>query len=710
MADGCLLFSLVPVSSVPDYCVCLTGSLFRERERTSLVLRTHFERLSLSGFKGGAEVSTRIAPNAKTPYIPSFMLKVRLPDGSSKDVSEGSTVLDVAKSIGAGLAKAAIAGRVNGGLVDLRMPLKSDVDLQIVTDKDPAAGEVVRHSAEHVMADAVKQLWPEVQIDVGRTDHSEKFQYDFKIGRPFKPEDLERIEAKMNEILKSKAPFTREVIGREEAKKLFARMGEHLKVKRIDDIPPGEEITIYRHGSFVDLCRGPHVQSTAQIGAVKLIDTSASHWKGDEKNEVLQRIYGTAFGSKKELDEHLAKLEEARRRDHRRLGKELDLFSVSDEVGPGLILWHPKGALIRYLIEEFWRKEHLRAGYHLVFSPHMARIDLWHTSGHTGFYKDSMFSPMEVEKQDYMIKPMNCPFHIQIYKSALRSYRDLPLRYAELGTVYRYERSGVLHGLLRVRGFTQDDAHLFVTPDKFDEEIAQVLDFGVEIFRTFGFSEYEICLSTRPVKSVGTDEEWDRATKALRGALEKAKLAFTVDPGEGVFYGPKIDIKVKDTLGRAWQCATVQADFNLPTRFQLEYVDRDGTRRTPIMIHRALFGSMERFFGCLLEHYAGAFPLWLAPTQVKVLPITDEQHSYVGEVREHLAAQGFRVEADLRSEKLGLKVREAQLQKVPYMAVVGAEEVASRKVAVRKRTGEQLVPMPLGEFVNLLSAEVVSRK
>ncbi len=639
------------------------------------------------------------------PYIRRVMVEVKLPDGSIKKIETGKTVLDVAKLIGAGLAKAAIAGKLDGKIVDLRMPIRENALLQIITEKDPFANEVIRHSAEHVMADAVKQLWPKVQIDVGRTDHSEKFQYDFKIDHPFTPQDLEKIELKMNEILKKESTFTREVVSREEAKKLFKSMGEELKISRIDDIPKGENISLFRHGNFVDLCRGPHVQTTSQIGAIKLLETSASYWRGDEKNEVLQRVYGTAFRTKKELEEHLARVEEAKHRDHRRIGKDLDLFSISDEIGPGLILWHPKGALVRYLIEEFWRKEHFKAGYDLVVSPHLARLDLWNTSGHTSFYKENMFSPMEVEKQPYMVKPMNCPFHIQIYKSKLRSYRDLPLRYAELGTVYRYERSGVLHGLLRVRGFTQDDAHLFVTPDRLNDEIEKVLQFCVYIFKTFGFSEYEIYLSTRPPKSVGSDEEWANATTALKNALEKSKLPFSIDPGEGVFYGPKIDVKVKDSLGRAWQCATIQVDFNLPARFQLEFIDRDGTRRTPIMIHRALLGSMERFFGCLVEHYVGAFPLWLSPVQVKLLPITDGQHSFAEEVRLKLNAEGFRAEVDGRNEKLGFKIREAQLEKVPFMAVIGEQEVAKRELSLRKRSGEQVSGVSVDQFAKLLREE-----
>lgn len=638
------------------------------------------------------------------------MLEIRLPDGSIKKIAPETTVIDFAKGIGPGLAKAALAGRLDGKWLDLRAPIPASGSLEIVTNKHPLASDVIRHSAEHVMADAVKRLWPKVQIDVGRTDHSEKFQYDFKMDRPFTPEDLVKIEKKMGEILKEKSEFTRESVDRKTAEKIFTDLGELLKVDRLKDIPEGEAITIFRHGAFADLCRGPHVQSTSQIGAIKILESSASYWRGDEANEVLQRVYGTAFCSKKELEEYLARLEEAKRRDHRKIGKELKLFSINEEIGPGLILWHPKGALIRTLIEDFWRKEHLSFGYDFVYSPHVAKKELWETSGHTSFYQDSMFTPMELEKQEFLVKPMNCPFHIQIYNSDLRSYRELPIRYAELGTVYRFEKSGVLHGLLRVRGFTQDDAHHFVRPDQMKEEIERLLDFVIHrFFETFGFTEYEIFLSTRPPKSVGTDEEWEMATRVLREALETKGIKFEEDPGEGVFYGPKIDIKVKDALGRAWQCTTIQVDFNLPARFHLEFVDADGSKRAPIMIHRALLGSMERFFGCLVEHYAGAFPLWLSPVQVKILPITDQHKPYAEEIRQYLSKEGFRVEVDARNEKLGFKIREAQLEKVPYMVVVGEEEATKRQLSVRKRNGEKLPNMTPDAFSQMCKEEDQSR-
>ncbi|MCB0308917.1 MAG: threonine--tRNA ligase [Bdellovibrionales bacterium] len=619
----------------------------------------------------------------------SLMIDLEMPDGSFRQAKVGTTALAIAESIGSGLKRAAVAAKLNERLIDLRMPLKEGGKFQIVTLKDDAAGEVIRHSAEHIMADAVKRLWPDVQIDVGRTDHSEKFQYDFKINRTFTPEDLKRVEQLANDILKEKALFERSILSRDEAISFFKKQGEALKVKRIADIPEDQEITIYKHAQFTDLCRGPHVQTSDQIGVIKILESSASYWKGDEKEDVLQRIYGTAFRNKKELEDYLHRIEEARRRDHRKIGKELDLFSVSDEVGPGLILWHPKGALIRHLIEDHWKKEHLRAGYDLVYSPHLAKQSMWKTSGHTGFYKDNMFSPMDVEEQPYLIKPMNCPFHIQIYQSHLRSYRDLPIKLAELGTVYRYERSGVLHGLLRVRGFTQDDAHLFVTPDQLNHEIEEVLTFVTSMFATYGFTEYAIFLSTRPKDSVGSDEEWEVATNALKQALERKSLDYQIDPGEGVFYGPKIDIKIKDALGRFWQCATIQADFNLPERFHLEFVDQDGTKRRPIMIHRALLGSIERFFGCLVEHYVGAFPIWLSPVQSVVLPITTKHRAYAAQIFEKIRASGVRVEFDDRNEKLGFKIREAQLKKIPFMIVIGDEEVSTETLTVRHRSGEQ---------------------
>jgi threonyl-tRNA synthetase len=477
-------------------------------------------------------------------------------------------------------------------------------------------------------------------------------------------------------------------------------------VELIEGFPEGEPISVYSQGDFVDLCRGPHLPSTGHVGAFKLLTTAGAYWRGDERNPMLQRIYGTSFPTEAELNAHLAKLEEIKRRDHRKLGKELDLISVQDEIGPGLVLWHPKGAAIRLLIENFWREQHLKDGYELVYSPHVARLDLWKTSGHVDYYRDNMFTPMKVEGSEYQLKPMNCPYHIMIYKSHLRSYRDLPIRYGELGTVYRYERTGVLHGLLRVRGFTQDDAHLFCRPDQIEPEVSRVLDFTFFILRTFGFTEFEVFLSTRPKESVGAEEHWTLATSALEAALKSRNIAFHLDPGGGAFYGPKIDIKIKDALGRSWQCSTVQIDFNNPERFEMQYIGEDGKSHRPIMIHRALMGSIERFFGILIEHYGGAFPTWLAPVQGVVMAITDHQREFVTHVVSQMKAAGFRVEADLRNEKIGLKIREAEKSKIPFMFVVGEREVQAGTLSVRGRSGANLGTMTVAGALDLLKAEV----
>jgi threonyl-tRNA synthetase len=565
--------------------------------------------------------------------------------------------------------------------------------------------ETLRHSAAHLMAQAVKQLFPETKVTIGPVIE-DGFYYDFHRETPFVPEDLKKIEARMQELAKKDLPVVRQEIPRDEAVKMFSEMGESFKAEIIEGIESDQPISTYTQGEFTDLCRGPHVDSTNALKAFKLLHTSAAYWRGDERNPVLQRIYGTAWQTEKELRVHLKRLEEAKKRDHRKLGKELDLFSVTDEVGPGLILWHPKGARIRGLMEDFWKKEHYRHGYEMVYSPHAAKVDLWKTSGHMDFYKDNIFSPMDIEGKEYVMKPMNCPFHIQIFQSRLRSYRDLPVRFGELGTVYRYERSGVLHGLLRVRGFTQDDAHLFCRPSQIQEEIAKVLELILFILRAFGFNEYKVYLSTRPEKAVGSDADWETATDALKSALEKTGLEYEVDPGEGVFYGPKIDIKIKDSLNRYWQVSTVQVDFNLPQRFEISYIEENGQRQQPIMIHRALMGSLERFFGCLVEHYAGAFPLWLAPTQVILLPITDNQHEYVEEVAKKLTDAGFRIEKDLRNEKIGFKIREAQLQKIPYMIVMGDKEVEGKTLAVRKRRSKESRTLDLASFIEELTVDV----
>ena len=552
-------------------------------------------------------------------------------------------------------------------------------------------------------------MYPETQVTIGPVIE-DGFYYDFYRETPFVPEDLEKIEHRMKEIAVSNLGIVRRELPRDEALKLFDELGEPFKREVIDEIDSGDAISVYTQGEFTDLCRGPHVDNTRVLKSFRLLHTSAAYWRGDERNKVLQRIYGTAWNTDKELRAYLKRLEEAKKRDHRKLGKELDLFSVTDEVGPGLILWHPKGSRVRCIVEEFWRNEHFKNGYEMVYSPHAARVDLWKTSGHMDFYKDNIFSPMDIEGREYVMKPMNCPFHIQIYKSRLRSYRDLPIRFAELGTVYRYERSGVLHGLLRVRGFTQDDAHLFCRPSQIEEEIVKVLDLILFILKSFGFNEYKVYLSTRPDKFVGSEEGWEKATSALRQALEKSELDYEVDPGEGVFYGPKIDIKIKDSLNRFWQVSTVQVDFNLPERFDINYVEEDGQRHRPIMLHRALMGSLERFFGCLVEHYAGAFPLWLAPTQVVLLPITDQHNDYVDEVFRQLTDKGFRVEKDLRNEKIGFKIREAQLQKIPYMIVLGDKEVESKSLAVRKRRSKETRTIDLETFIEELNVEIREKR
>jgi len=557
------------------------------------------------------------------------------------------------------------------------------------------------------MAEAVLALFPNAKLAIGPPTE-EGFYYDFQVDRPFSPEDLERIEARMGESIAADYPFVRRELTREEARRLFA--SEPFKLELLEDIPPGETLTTYRHNDFEDLCAGPHVESTGQIKAFKLLSVAGAYWRGDERRPMLQRIYGTAFEGQEALDEFLRLLEEAERRDHRRLGRQLDLFSVHDEVGPGLVIWHPKGGRLRGIIEDYWRELHYRYGYEQVYSPHIGRSQLWETSGHLDFYRENMYSPMDVEGQEYFIKPMNCPFHIMVYRSALRSYRDLPMRLAEMGTVYRYERSGVLHGLMRVRGFTQDDAHIFCRPDQVEDEVMGCLDLTFELLEDFGFRDYEIYLSTKPGKWVGSDEMWEKAIQSLRHALEVRGLEYDVDEGGGVFYGPKIDVKIRDALGRAWQCTTIQFDFNLPEQFDLTFQGADGRPHRPYMVHRAIFGSLERFLGVLLEHYGGAFPLWLAPVQTVVIPIADRHLDYATDVARKLKASRFRAEVDGRSERMNLKIRDAQLQKVPYMLVVGDREASSGTVAVRLLSGEDLGAMPLSKLAERLGDEVSHKK
>jgi threonyl-tRNA synthetase len=565
--------------------------------------------------------------------------------------------------------------------------------------------EKMRHSASHIMAEAVQSLFPGARYGIGPAIEN-GFYYDFELPRPLVPEDLPLIEAKMGEIIKANTPFTCQELSREEATKLFS--DQPYKLELIGELGD-EKITIYRQGNFTDLCRGPHVDKTGEVKAFKLINSAGAYWRGDEKRPMLQRIYGVAFESRKELDEYLKKLEEAARRDHRKLGKELDLFSIHEEFGPGLVQWHPKGATVRRVIEDFWRREHVRRGYDIVYTPHIAKVNLWETSGHWSFYRENMYSPMDVDGQDYVIKPMNCLAHIMIFKTQLRSYRSLPIRMAELGTVYRYERSGVLHGLARVRGFTQDDAHIFCRPDQIREEVTQVVDLARYMMKTFGFSEYEMLLSTRPEKAAGSAEVWEMATDALRQVLEDLKIHYEIDPGEGVFYGPKIDVKLKDALGRLWQGPTIQVDFNLPQRFDVNYVGEDGAGHQVVMVHRTVLGSMERFMACLIEHYAGAFPLWLAPLQVMIIPIADRHIEYARRLRDELLDDEIRVQVDDRSERMNLKIREAQLDKIPYMYIIGDKEMQNSSVSVRLRSGEDLGTQDPTQFRERIRSLVASR-
>jgi threonyl-tRNA synthetase len=561
----------------------------------------------------------------------------------------------------------------------------------------------LRHSASHVMADAVRRLRPDAKVTIGPSIES-GFYYDFATA-PFEPGDIERIEAEMAKIIAEDLPFVRRVVSRDEALAMFEARGETYKVEIIRSIPADEEISLFQHGDFIDLCRGPHVERTGQIKAFKVLSFAGSYWRGDERNAQLQRVYGTAFPSDKDLKDHLARLEEAKRRDHRILGKQLDLFSFDDLVGPGFVLWHPKGAILRQMLEDLIRREVLQRGYQPVYSPHVAREQLLERSGHLAHYAENLFGGMELDGQRYLVKPMNCPFHVAVFRSQLRSYRELPVRYAELGTVYRHERSGVLHGLLRVRGFTQDDAHLFVREEQIEAEMAGCIRFGLDLLNLFGFADRKMYLATRPEKFMGEVAAWDRAEAAIRRVLEATGIPFEVDAGGGAFYGPKIDLKIKDALGRDWQCGTIQLDFQLPQRFDLEYVAPDGTRQRPVMIHRALFGSIERFVAVLIEHYGGAFPAWLAPLQVRVLAVSEKAEAYATEVTAALSAAGLRADSDVSADKLGAKVRRAQLEKIPTMLVVGEKDMAARTVSPRMRDGQQLPATPLDEMVARLVTE-----
>ncbi len=635
-------------------------------------------------------------------------IKIKLPDGLEKTFPEKTTAWDVAKSISPRLAKDAIAAELNGQMVDIHRPIDHDADIRILTWRDRAGREVFWHSSAHIMAQAVLEVFPDAKLAIG-PPIDEGFYYDFDVEKPFSPEDLIKIEKKMAEIIAEKAGFERVVGDRQELLEKYRAAGEIYKVELIEDLPEGEEITLYRDSRFEDMCRGPHIPSTGLIKAFKLTSSSGAYWRGSEDNKMLQRIYGVTYPKKKMLEEYLERMAEAEKRDHRKLGKQLELYTISEEIGSGLVMWLPRGAAIRNEIENYWREEHYKGGYDLVFSPHIANLELWNKSGHTDFYKEDMYQPVKVDKAEYQIKPMNCPFHINMFSSRRRSYRELPLRWAELGTVYRYERAGVLHGLMRVRGFTQDDAHIFCRPEQMDDELVRLIDFCLHILRAFGFEKFDIYLSTRPEKAIGEIADWDAAQNGLRKALEFHKLEYEVDEGGGAFYGPKIDIKIKDALGRSWQCSTIQFDFTQPERFDLSYIDSDGEQKRPLMIHRALLGSLERFFGTLIEHYAGDFPLWLAPEQVRILPVTDRVLEYSEKLKDRFRSRGIRVTVDSRSEKIGHKIREAELTKIPVMLIIGDRELAEESASVRRRGLGDLGAMEMDRLIDDLVNEVKTR-
>jgi threonyl-tRNA synthetase len=634
-------------------------------------------------------------------FIEAGMIHITLEHGGAVPLEAGITVAQALKALGVAAGQQVVAARINGEVVDLARPLDRDCAIVPIRLDSPEGLEIMRHSAAHLMAEAVRDLFPGVKVAIGPAIES-GFYYDFDVAEPFTPEDLDRIESHMAQLAAQDQPYRREDISRTEAIRFFEQAGEAYKVELLQEIPQ-EQVSLYHQGNFTDLCRGPHIPSTGFLKAFKLTATSGAYWRGDERRPMLQRIYGTAFPTREELARHLELLEEAKRRDHRRLGRELGLFSIEEEAGPGMVIYHPKGALLRSLIENFERREHLKRGYQIVMGPQMLKADLWKRSGHWDNYRDHMYFS-EVEGQMYGIKPMNCVAHMLIYKSRVRSYRELPLRFFELGTVLRHERSGVLHGLTRVRQFTQDDAHILCMPEQVESEILGVLEFVSEVMGIFGF-EYEVELSTRPEKSIGTDAEWELATNALIGALQTRGLPYEVCEGEGAFYGPKIDIKLKDALQRRWQCATIQCDFTLPERFDLTYVGPDGERHRPVMLHRVILGSLERFLGVLVEHFAGAFPVWLAPVQAILLPITDRVHAYAQEVARAMRDADLRVEVDDRPETLRYKIREAQVQKIPYMVIMGDREAADRTLAPRLRDGTELKGVALEAFIERLKEE-----
>ncbi len=627
-------------------------------------------------------------------------IQVTLPDGCTETVPKGTPVQEILGKVKPS-SDGWIAAKINGRLVDLSRQVEENAAIEGIAPGSTTALEILRHSAAHIMAQAVKSIFPEARVAIGPAIEN-GFYYDFDVARPFTDEDLEKIEARMKEIVSKKLPFSRRDVAREEAIRDFSEKGEKYKVELLEEFTD-PSVSYYQQGDFVDLCRGPHIPHTGYLRAFKLTSVAGAYWRGDEHNQMLQRIYGTAFFDKDALKKYLNFLAEAQRRDHRRLGKELDLFSFSDEVGAGMVIYHPKGALVRHILETFEKREHLRRGYNIAIGPTLLKTDLWKRSGHFDHYRENMYFT-EIDEQSYGIKPMNCLAHMLIYKSKVRSYRDLPLRYFELGTVHRHEKSGVLHGLLRVRQFTQDDAHILCMPDQLNDEIKGIIDFVIEVMEIFGFA-YEMEISTRPEDSIGTDEDWERATNALMKALDEKGIPYHICAGEGAFYGPKIDVKLKDALDRRWQCATIQCDFTLPERFDLTYVGADGARHRPVMVHRVILGAIERFLGVLIEHYAGAFPVWLAPVQAVLVTVTDAQLDFAREVCEELQRLGVRAEVDMRSEKLGYKIRDAQMQKVPYMLVIGDKEVAAGTIAPRKRDGTQLDLMSPKQFADLIDKE-----
>jgi len=635
------------------------------------------------------------------------MVKISLPDGSTQEYETGTTAEEVAGDISGRLAKAAVAAKIDGVLSDLKTPLEKDTALEIVTEDSEEGMEVLRHSTSHVMADAVARLRKGAKLAIGPSI-KDGFYYDFDLEEPLTPEDISKIEHEMAAIIAQNVPFERIELPKFEAIEKMRKAGQEYKVELLEEIPE-DTVTFYRLGDFVDLCRGPHLPNTGRVKHFKLLSLAGAYWRGDEKNKMLQRVYGTAFPKKKQLEEHLSKLEEAKRRDHRRLGQELDLYSVHQEVGAGLIHWHPKGAMIRHIVEDFWRKEHLKRGYDLIYTPHIASERVYHISGHLENYAENMYGAMEIDEEPFRVKPMNCPGHIMIYKTKKRSYRELPLRYAELGTVYRYERSGVLLGMLRVRGFTQDDAHLFCTPEQLVDEVYGVIELADFMMRSFGY-RYKSYIATRPEKAIGSPEIWDMSVSRLREAAEKFGLGYEMDPGGGVFYGPKIDIKLLDALDREWQGPTIQVDFNMPERFDVNYTGQDGAEHRVVMIHRTVLGSMERFVGGLVEHYGGNFPLWLAPVQAKVIAITDRQNDYARDVVSSLRYEGIRVEGDLRREKLSAMIRDAELEKIPYMLIVGDREQEEETVSVRKKSEGDIGSLKLEELVSRLRTEIDEKR